>query len=210
MSAAPHYPVVEIFESVQGEGIHTGKPVVFVRFGRCNLACPWCDTDFRQFQMLDAEAILAQVAAFTPRAVILTGGEPFIQKRLDFLLTQFTELGYWIGVETNGLRRPPAAWVRQIDHVAVSPKACYATRYADTRMMRRADEVRIVVDGDAGDFCRDMRRRIRAAHYFLSPCERGGVCNVEATIRLLGTLNCGRRSGHWLLSLQTHKLAGLQ
>jgi hypothetical protein len=69
-----------------------------------------------------------------------------------------------------------------------------------------ADEVRIVVEGDVGDFCRDMRRRIRAAHYFLSPCERGGVCNVEVTIRLLGVLNRGRRSGHWLLSMQTHKL----
>ena len=40
------YPVVEIFESIQGEGSWMGRPVTFIRLGGCNLSCPWCDTDF--------------------------------------------------------------------------------------------------------------------------------------------------------------------
>ena len=92
----------------------------------------------------------------------------------------------------------------------MSPKALYAELYDDERMVRRADEVRIVVDGDVRAFSRDMRDRIEAAQYFLSPCERAGVFNVEETVRLLGVLNRGRRDGKWLLSLQTHKLAGLR
>lgn len=210
MSAMPGFPVVEIFASVQGEGYHTGKPVVFVRFGRCNLACAWCDTDHGRYELLDDLTIVARVAALGLKAVILTGGEPFIQQNLGVLLARFKNLGYWIGAETNGLQRLPPAWRRMFDYVSVSPKARFAAQYDDARMVRRAEEVRIVVDGDVQPFCREMRRRIRAAHYFLSPCERRGVFNVEATIRLLGALNQRVRGDHWLLSFQTHKLAGIR
>ncbi len=204
------YPVVEIFESVQGEGYNTGKEVVFLRFGRCNLACPWCDTPYHVFDTLDEETVVARVSEFRPKALILTGGEPFIQEALEPLLTRFKELGYWIAVETNGLQAPPQAWLRRIDYVAVSPKSLYVALYDDERMVRQAGEVRIVVDGDVRAFCREMRERIEAPYYFLSPCERDGAFNIEETVRLLGVLNRGRRDGKWLLSLQTHKLAGLR
>lgn len=204
------YPVVEVFESVQGEGYNTGKEVVFLRFGRCNLACPWCDTEYRTYRALAESEVVAAVAAFRTKSLILTGGEPFIQEGLAALLERFKDLGYWVGAETNGLLAPSAACLRLIDYVAVSPKALYRELYDDDRMVRRADEVRIVVDGDVGAFCREMRNRIEAAHYFLSPCDRGGSFNVEETVRLLGALNQGRRTAKWLLSLQSHKLAGIK
>jgi len=204
------YPVVEIFESVQGEGYNTGKEVVFLRLGKCNLKCPWCDTDYRTFEMVDEAAILLRVGAFRPKALIITGGEPFICEGLESLLARFKDLGYWIGVESNGVLAPADEVRRRVDYLAVSPKALYAALYDDERMVRQADEVRIVVDGDVRAFCDDMRNRIEAAHYFLSPCDRGGTFNTEETVRLLGALNKGVRRGKWLLSLQTHKLAGLR
>lgn len=210
MQDEPTYPVVEIFESVQGEGYNTGKKVAFLRFGRCNLACPWCDTEYSTFETMTEQAIVAAVTAHRPKALILTGGEPFIQEGLQTLLERFKDLGYWIGVETNGVEAPPAAWLKRIDYVAVSPKALYWDLYDDDRMLHRADEVRVVVDGDVLAFCREIRHRIEAAHYFLSPCEQNGRLNVEETVRLLGELNRGLRSGKWLLSFQTHKLAGLR
>ena len=210
MPSTQTYRIVEIFASLQGEGANTGMPAVFLRFGGCNLACPWCDTDYNTSESLDEAEIVARVAALQPRALIVTGGEPFIQEGLGDLLARFKERGYWIGVETNGLRRPPQAWRGRIDYLAVSPKALYADLYDDAQMVRQADEVRIVVDGDVLAFCRGMRERIAAVHYFLSPCERGGVFNIEETVRLLGALNQGRGGGRWLLSLQTHKLAGLR
>ena len=200
------FPVVEVFESLQGEGYNTGMVAVFLRFGRCNLACPWCDTAYNTFEMLDEDAVMARVMALRRRNLIVTGGEPFIQEGLGDLLERFKETGYWIGVETNGLVAPPAEWLRRIDYVAVSPKALYAELYDDEQMMRRADEVRVVVDGDIRAFCETMRDRIEAEHYFLSPCERDGAFNVEETVRLLGKLNRGRRGGKWLLSVQAHKL----
>lgn len=210
MHEAQTYPVVEIFASVQGEGYNTGKEVVFLRFGGCNLACPWCDTAHLDFETLEEEDVVTRVAAFQTKALILTGGEPLMQDGLESLLSRFKDLGYWIGVETNGLVAPPQAWLRRIDYVAASPKALYASLYDDERMVTRADEVRIVVDGDVRAFCDAMRNRIEAAHYFLTPCEREGTFNVEETIRLLGVLNRGRRTNKWLLSFQTHKMAGLR
>lgn len=65
------YPVVEIFASLQGEGYNTGKAVVFLRFGGCNLACPWCDTDFRHFEVLDGDAVVARVTALADRKSVV-------------------------------------------------------------------------------------------------------------------------------------------
>ncbi len=58
------FPVVELFESVQGEGANSGLSVAFLRLGGCNLACPWCDTDSSIIEMLDVETILNRLSAF--------------------------------------------------------------------------------------------------------------------------------------------------
>ena len=71
--------VNEIFYSLQGEGYHTGTPAVFLRFSGCNLACPFCDTDFSDSTPMTAEEILAAVTAFPAHHIVLTGGEPLLQ-----------------------------------------------------------------------------------------------------------------------------------
>ena len=72
------YNIVEIFHSVQGEGAKSGIPHVFVRFGKCNLACEWCDTDFNTYEKMTVEMIVERVLAFKCNNVIYTGGEPLL------------------------------------------------------------------------------------------------------------------------------------
>ena len=200
----PSYRIVEIFETLQGEGYNTGMPSVFIRFGKCNLACHWCDTNYNQFNMMSLSSIIQQVQQLSAKNIIITGGEPTIQPQLEILLNQLKSNGYFIAIETNGLKDVPS----QIDYIATSPKRLYADAY-DKRCIKTADEVRIVVDDDVFDFCEQIEQKITAKHYYLSPCEQNGVMNILSTITLLGRLNARDDKPHWQLSIQTHKLCGI-
>lgn len=202
----PAYRIVEIFESLQGEGYNTGMPAIFIRLGKCNLACAWCDTDYLKFKMMNLHEILGCLKTYRAKNIIITGGEPTIQPNLDILLDALKAQGYRLCIETNGLNPAPP----QIDYVAVSPKACYAEKYA-VQCLETADDVRIVADGEVLGFCIEMEGKIRAAHYYLSPCEQNGVMNIYDTIRQIGLLNARKNAPvHWQLSVQTHKWAGIE
>ncbi len=200
------WPIVEIFESRQGEGFNTGRLATFIRLGRCNLNCPWCDTNYTQFTRMDAPTILAAIADLANRFFVITGGEPTIQPHLSefvAILKQHYPKAL-VAIETNGLLEPPA----NIDYIATSPKRLYAKQY-ERRHLSHADEVRIVVDEPAAmaEFCVQIQQLIPATRYYLSPCETNGEFNLAETIAVLGALN--EAGGQWLLSLQTHKLIGI-
>ena len=82
----PEFRIVEIFESLQGEGYNTGMSAVFIRLGKCNLACAWCDTDYLKFGMMRLSDILGRLQTYAARNIIITGGEPTIQPHLSVLL----------------------------------------------------------------------------------------------------------------------------
>lgn len=204
LDTMPSYCIVEIFETLQGEGFNTGMPSIFIRFGKCNLACPWCDTNYNQFEMMTLEQILQKVYQFTARNIIITGGEPTIQPNIQQLLDQLKQQGYFIAIETNGLKPVPP----QIDYIATSPKRLYQKNYLKHHI-DSAHEVRIVVDGDVKLFCEQIEDTIKAERYYLSPCEQNGEMNLLETITLLGKLNQRPNKPRWQLSIQTHKLIGI-
>lgn len=199
------FPIVEIFQSLQGEGFNTGLPCIFVRLGKCNLACPWCDTDYNRHEKYSIGQILARVKAYSAKNIIITGGEPTIYANLGILLDAFKAEGYWLAIETNGLKTVPP----QIDYIAASPKRMYREKYLRD-CIPFAHEVRVVTDGDVLDFCAQIENSIRAERYYLSPCETEGQMNLSETVTQLGQLN--QRSGKpkWQLSLQTHKIIGIE
>ena len=193
------YFLAEIFESLQGEGRNTGRPCVFVRFAGCNLSCPWCDTDVKTRFTLDLDALVAEVRAFKAKSVILTGGEPTIQAGMPELVAALKREGFWIGVETNGTGDPD--WLGFVDYVACSPKA----EFPESIVLERADEVRIVASSeDVVPFCREMRRRIAAVDYYVSPCDRSGKIDFATAKAVLSSLE------GFSLSVQLHKLLGFR
>jgi len=92
--------VIEIFDSIQGEGVQIGTPMTFVRLAGCNLRCKWCDTDyaFGVGNLWNEEDIVKKA---DQSWVCLTGGEPMLQD-LDVLIEQLNSVGKYIAIETNG------------------------------------------------------------------------------------------------------------
>ncbi|MWN31203.1 MULTISPECIES: 7-carboxy-7-deazaguanine synthase QueE [unclassified Gilliamella] len=201
------FRIVEIFESLQGEGYNTGMPAVFIRFAGCNLNCTWCDTNFRQFTRFTLDALLAKVSGYNSKNVIITGGEPTMVKALPELLLPLKEAGYFIAIESNGLGKVDPL----VDYIALSPKFCYQARYQKI-VQSTANEVRIVAENhpDFIDFCQYIETQIHAKRYYLSPCEKDGAFNMFETIELLGKINKDRLDNKWLLSVQSHKFANIE
>ena len=193
------YDLVEIFESLQGEGRNMGRPCVFVRFAGCNLRCPWCDTDIRPRFTLELDDLVAEVRGFRAKSVVLTGGEPTIAKGMPELVAALKRDGYWIAVETNGTN--DADWLAFVDYVACSPKA----EFPESLRLKSADEVRVVASSESVvRFCESLPDRIKATDYYVSPCECEGDIDFAAAKSVLLKLD------GWSLSVQLHKLLGFR
>lgn len=156
--------VTEIFFSIQGEGTRAGLPCAFVRFTGCDLRCVYCDTAyaFHGGKEMTQDAILAEVARFPCRLVLLTGGEPLLQHDLPALARRLLERGYEVTVETHG-QRPldalPEGVVRIVD-VKTPDSGEVATDLAYLDRLAPRDEVKFVVSSQA-DFAwsREVIRR---------------------------------------------------
>lgn len=121
--------ISEIFYSVQGEGILTGVPSVFVRTSGCNLRCRWCDTPYASWKPegteFSPEEILAKVQSWpAAKHVVLTGGEPMVAKEANALVEQIRTAGYHLTIETAGTLALPEAGC---DLASISPKLANST-----------------------------------------------------------------------------------
>lgn len=117
------YKVNEIFYSIQGEGILAGVPSVFVRLAGCSLRCSWCDTKYAWDKTTgddySAEEILAAVAKYRCRYVVITGGEPAQSQGLGGLCDVLAGAGKHITIETSGVRYIGDL---KVDLMSISPK----------------------------------------------------------------------------------------
>ncbi|MFH0731312.1 MAG: 7-carboxy-7-deazaguanine synthase QueE [Candidatus Omnitrophota bacterium] len=96
--------IVEIFSSIQGEGVYIGQAQTFVRFYGCNLSCGYCDERKKnKFKEYSSEGLIASIVKENNIVVSFTGGEPLLYA--DFLkeiLPQLKKKGFIIYLETNG------------------------------------------------------------------------------------------------------------
>ena len=193
------YNLVELFESLQGEGRNTGRKCIFVRFAGCNLKCPWCDTDIKARFSLELVSLIKELSQYSTKNVILTGGEPTIQPQMPELVAALKAQGYWIAVETNGTN--DVEWLKFVDYVAVSPKA----EFSEALKLKVADEVRVVASSEAiVPFCQRLKMEITATDYYVSPCDHEGEIDFATAKAVLGKLE------GWSLSVQLHKILGFR
>jgi 7-carboxy-7-deazaguanine synthase len=199
--------VTEIFFSIQGEGTRAGLPCVFVRFTGCDLRCVYCDTAYAFHggaEMTEA-AILEEVERHAGAPVLLTGGEPMLQRGLPALARALLARGREVLVETHG-QRPlgelPDEVVRIVD-VKTPDSGEVAVDLAYLDRLLPHDEVKFVVSSEA-DFAwsREVVRRHALegkAHLLFSPV--WGKVEPRELARWL--LESGLRAR---LSLQVHKV----
>jgi 7-carboxy-7-deazaguanine synthase len=136
--------VSEVFSSVQGEGASAEIACLFVRLALCNLRCGYCDTkytwDFRTYRYEDevstrsAAEILEAIVRAPERRVVITGGEPLVQRDALSVLLARVPSDVTIEIETNGTLPPTAALLERVDQWNVSPKLSHSGESEQRRL----------------------------------------------------------------------------
>ncbi|MBP9086076.1 MAG: radical SAM protein [Kofleriaceae bacterium] len=201
------YLIKEMFgPTLQGEGAHAGRACVFLRFAACNLACGWCDTDFsvETAEKLTASEIvtrLQQLDRYGSGLVIVTGGEPTLQWDA-VLATAIAEAGFRVHMESNGTH----ALAAPVDWLTISPKPQFhAGRFALASALP-ASEIKVVVDDSVNAATlADYEQRWSCEQRFVQPC-----MDERHREHLARAIALAIERPAWRLSLQLHKLIGVQ
>ena len=207
------YAVKEIYYTLQGEGMQTGRPAVFCRFAGCNLwtgreedrhraTCQFCDTDFVGTdgpgggKFAGPHDLAEAVDAKWPRGegskyIVCTGGEPALQ--LDTaLLKALQSRGFEVAIETNGT----TALAPGIDWICMSPKA------GTTIVVREGDELKLVYPQP--EALPERFADFGFRHFLLQPMDGP---DRERNTHL--AMEYCKAHPRWRLSLQTHKYLGI-
>jgi len=175
--------LVEIFESVQGEGPQVGQLTVFVRLAECDLRCSWCDTpeswrrvpSCRAYSELGHGAFdtwpnpvplsrllawLDERAVPAGRWVSLTGGEPLLQAAAVATWGEALRArGLRVHLETHGVAAQALVDVLpHIDFVSMDWKLAsdvrrVSDRGADVPDFHDDHEAFLAAIGDVADAC---------------------------------------------------------
>lgn len=207
------YSIKEIYYTIQGEGFHTGRPAVFVRFSGCNLwtgreedrhkaICQFCDTDFWGTDGVEGgkyskETLAEKIKELWPIEsdqifIVCTGGEPALQldqELVDYLHNQEIE----IAIETNGTVELASG----IDWICMSPKA------NTNILVTKGNEIKIVFPQkgiNPDDFS-----QFEYEHFYLQPMD-----SVEQEENTFKVQEYCLLYPQWKMSLQTHKILGIK
>jgi 7-carboxy-7-deazaguanine synthase (Cx14CxxC type) len=211
------YSVKEIYYTLQGEGAQTGRPAVFLRFAGCNLwsgreqhraeaICRFCDTEFvgtdgpggGKFESAaDLAAAVAEHWSYDSPGirpyVVCTGGEPLLQLDAD-AVDALHAAGFEIGVESNGTIAAPDG----IDWLCISPKGSAEV------LQRSGQELKLVYPQEEDSAQPARFEEMDFDNFFLQPLHDENL--ADHTQR---TIDYCLHHPQWRLSLQTHKIIGI-
>jgi 7-carboxy-7-deazaguanine synthase len=157
--------VAEIYKSIQGESTFAGLPCTLVRFTGCNLRCVWCDTPhaFSGGEEKSRAEVLAEVQRLGVPLVLLTGGEPLLQREVPVLAADLLAQGFTVLVETGGsldISVLPQGCVTILDLKCPGSGEVDRNCWENLNRLRPGDELKLVL-ADQSDYlwARDVLAR---------------------------------------------------
>ena len=176
-------PVVELFHSIQGEGVYAGVPSIFVRVTGCNLRCVFkdsiCDTSYTSFNpekpifrdLDELATAIHELSLKFPKTkhLVITGGEPMLYKEgIMALLDGISYLDFHVTVETNGtlgIIEDLDGDFNYIDLYSVSPKLSTSVdkerKFLTRARAARHDKARINYESLADFFIHPNRSQVQ-------------------------------------------------
>lgn len=169
--------VVEIFKSIEGEGIRAGYPATFIRLYGCNLRCSYCDTPYGYegdtYVEMTVNDIVCKVKSLNCEKITLTGGEPLIHPNVDELISELYRAGFEVNIETNGSVDITPYLVRHL--IITMDYKCPSSGQQDKMLLnnlgllRHKDVVKFVVGSTEDlDVCKEIHSHTKA-QVFISP-----------------------------------------
>lgn len=199
------YKISEIFLSLKGEGVWIGHPMLFLRFGRCNLNCEGCDTPQKdKWSLMTSESILRKLKSLRTKRgkmrLVVTGGEPLLQLDADLVKT-LVQNEFVIHLETNGTLCNEEVF-ENLSWIAVSPKR---RTMVNLLTLEEADELKVPITFETKD------EEVLAFETMVGPTCRLYVQpwkdeNFEKS-RKRAEEFCKKHT-NWSYSVQVHKLMG--
>jgi 7-carboxy-7-deazaguanine synthase len=211
-------PMVEIFETVEGEGTRAGFPTIFVRLFGCNLRCSWCDTKYsyppeQAGDVMSISEIVTEVRKYSANYICLTGGEPLLYGEHSLALIHALleiETLQDLHIETNGaielsyfMERIDSPKVRYImDFKLPGSGEMERMLYSNFEILRAADELKFVIANDT-DF--ETAVQVLEAHPTAALPLFSPVWETMPPAKLV-ELMLKHKLSHVKLNLQLHKI----
>ncbi|MCM2280094.1 MAG: radical SAM protein [Oligoflexia bacterium] len=142
--------VSEIFHSIQGESSLAGLRFAFIRLTGCNLRCTYCDSTyaFKGGRRMSIREVLEEIRPYSVRHVLLTGGEPLLQRQSATLAEALSEAGYSVSIETHGeVSIAPVADRARIIMDIKTPASgmCRGGYERNLALLKDTDEIKFVI-----------------------------------------------------------------
>lgn len=190
-------PVMEEFYSIQGEGYNTGQAAYFIRIGGCDVGCHWCDVkeswNAKLHPLTPIDEIIARVASFPAKAVVMTGGEPGLYN-LNKICEGLAEKDISIFLETSGAYELNG----QFDWICLSPKR---KTQPHPSVYTKADELKVIINEmEDFDWAREQEQKVNPdCILYLQP--EWSVFDKMMPVIVDFILE----NPQWQISLQSHK-----
>ncbi len=195
-------PLMEMFDTIQGEGLYSGKAAFFIRIAGCAVGCVWCDVkeswQAGDHPVIGIDKIVEKARKSKAQFCVITGGEPAMYD-LSHLTEKLKKYGFGTHIETSGAY----TLTGNFDWITLSPKKFKVPLESE---IIRADELKIIVYNKSDlKWAEEYKQKVRPdCQLFLQP-----EWSVRKKVMPL-IVDYVKIHPQWQISLQTHKYLGVE